>query len=191
MASQGLTAIRIEALEELGEERVFQLVIEHGTVKKMMNALFKPHPDHPNGNVGHWAFNRWIEKGGPKRKANWENTKLTRAELAVEQAEELLEDATIANVRLKAEQAKQKRWLAGLLNPAYSSKTQVNVQNNNVHVFGQSFADALKALDGNDNEALSKNGENSGEIVVERPSQTAALTRRARADGTPEHEDGT
>jgi 2-methylcitrate dehydratase PrpD len=128
MASTAIATQRRAMLDMMGEEEVFALYLEEGTVQKVVAKLFKP---HKGGKVGRTDFYEWLNAGGEERKKRWQEVKKIRGDMHFEQAIEAAETTTEDNARSQKVKVDTHKWAAGLLNKEYSPhQGNVNVQVN-------------------------------------------------------------
>lgn len=143
MAGKPVRAKRLALLDELGEEEVFRLYVQHRSVTKLCKAIFEP--TDPNAERwGNVDFYQWI-KATPERKAWWQECQVVRGEIHVELAVDAAVEATNENVQLQRLKFDANKWAAGIFNREYRpGQSNVNV---NVGVsVGQGWLDAMKEI---------------------------------------------
>lgn len=138
---------RVKMMEEWGEDGVLERFLEAGSIRAFCREYFTPHSDNPEALPGTSAFYAWLDAGGPERREWWKQVRYRRAEDFADSAQWRLDTATEDNVRLRAEQAKQDRWHASVLDrETFGSGPQVNIQNTHV-TFGETLAAALLEIE--------------------------------------------
>lgn len=139
MAGKAIERSRIAELDKLGEEKVFEMYVELGSVPKIVNELFPP----KNGEKpGKQAFYSWLH-ADPERWERWQALKPVRAEIEVDLAHDEAHAATPENVQVQRLKVDTHKWRAGIMNREYrSGQSAVNV-NMNVSV-GMAWLEALK-----------------------------------------------
>ena len=142
MPGRSTTKKRKAILEEMGEERIAEEIMQLGTVTKFVTQYFEPHPDFPDAKPSPNALYEWIKEGGDERRKWWDGVRKVRAHQRAEMSTDRLDSATTDDYRLKTEQAKQDRWLASVLNREdYGEKATVQ----NTIQIGDQWLEALKA----------------------------------------------
>lgn len=129
---------RMAELDALGEDEVFRLYVEHGSVPKMCLHLFEAKEGRP----GTQAVYDWLH-ATPERWSRWQKVKEMRGELEVDLALQAAEEADKDNVQVQRLRVDTHKWRAGILNRDYrpgQSQVQVNV---GVQV-GVAWLEALK-----------------------------------------------
>ena len=152
MAGKKLVQLRAAQLEEIGEDRILELYSGLGSVRKLMNAIFEPHPDFPQGSVGVSGFYRWLENGGEPRAAWWRGVKKAMAladeERSTEEIMNIPKDASSDEIKRAVERAKHFRWLAKVRDREnYGDGPSVQVNNNTMNVLGSELAAALRQIE--------------------------------------------
>lgn len=140
---------RVKMMEEWGEQGVLERFLEVGSIRKFCFKYFTPHSESPDALPGTSAFYAWLDAGGPERREWWRQVRHRRAEDYADSAQWRLDTADEENVRLRAEQAKQDRWHASVLDREnYGQGPQVNIQNTHV-TLGETLAAALQEIEAN------------------------------------------
>lgn len=138
---------RLTMLEEWGEQGVLERFLEAGSIRAFCRAHFKVHSTDPNAHPGTSAFYAWLDAGGEERKEWWRQVRYRRAEDYADKAQWRMDTANEDNVRLRAEQAKQDRWHASVLDrERFGSGPQVSINNTTV-TLGDTFAAALQEIE--------------------------------------------
>lgn len=126
-------------LDELGEDEVFRLYLEHGSVPALCREIFetqegkRPGPD---------AFYKWL-RGEPERWGRWQMVLETRSYVEADLALDAANDATKDNVQEKRLKVDVHKWRAGIFNRDFRpGQSQVNVSVG-VQV-GNAWLEALK-----------------------------------------------
>jgi hypothetical protein len=143
--SKPIARSRMAQLDQMGEEQVFRLYVELGSVAKVAAELFTPAtPDAKDW--GRRDFYAWLRKE-PGRWDRWTEAKQDRAHVEADLVHEDAEAVSPENASAQRVKIDAHKWRAERLNRAdYGPpQTQVNV---GVGVqIGQSWLDALKGAD--------------------------------------------
>jgi hypothetical protein len=126
---QEITNARLAQLEELGEEGVFRLYLEHGTVKAVVRCLFEPAPNYPDAqDYGRLEYYKWL-KQDPGRWDRFREIRKLRGHVEADEALEMALAATPATATAQRVKADVHKWRAERLNREdYGPPTaQVNV----------------------------------------------------------------
>ena len=110
-----ITKSRVEQLEEMGEEAVFEAWLEAGSLLKMAENLFEPHPDYPDGKPGYVSFYRWLENE-EGRAERWKRFKKFAGHIASERAVDEAMEATPDNFQSQRLRYDAQKWRAGVYN---------------------------------------------------------------------------
>lgn len=148
-----------------GEDRIFERIADGDTIAAIQRDVWKlmvdrdwekdnPRPAEfdidgqpiPKTKFSRQLFYGWL-RHGPKgadgkavRLGRMAAVRPDRAESLVDQAQDMLDGATVANIPVVREQAKQRQWLAGKADPERYGEKQVSVQIN----MGNLHLDALR-----------------------------------------------
>ena len=148
-----------------GEDRIFERVADGDTIAAIQRDIWKfmldkgwdkenPRPAEedfsgrliPKTTFSRQLFYGWLkrgpkdEQGQPLRYQRNESLRGAKADSLTDQAQELLDGATLADIPVKREQAKFRQWLAGKANPERYGEKQMSVQIN----MGNLHLDALR-----------------------------------------------
>lgn len=122
-----------------GEDRILEMIEDGRTIAAIQRKVWahmveqggekdNPRPPSPDSEktptFSRQLFYHWLDSG-PKhevtgkteKRARWKKATQRSADSLVDDAQDLLDHATVADVGLKREQAKQRQWLAGKRNP--------------------------------------------------------------------------
>lgn len=122
-----------------GEDRILEMVEDGSTIAAIQRKVWahmvagggekdNPRPPNPDSDktptFSRQVFYRWLKRGPrneltgkTEKRMRWEKATQRSADSLVDDAQDLLDHATVADVSLKREQAKQRQWLAGKRNP--------------------------------------------------------------------------
>lgn len=126
MASQPITMRRVLILEEWGEECVFDLYLELGSVAKVLEELF---PEIKNGHNSRAVFHKWLDQE-EGRAEKYQRAKRILGEIHADKAIEVANEATRITTPQQRLKFDAHKWKAGVLNPEFSQKAvEVNVLN--------------------------------------------------------------
>ena len=150
MGSQKITQARIQTLEKLGEQAVFEKYLESKSVRAMMNELFEPHGEGAK-QVGRTSFQAWL-KEAEGRLERWEEVKAMKGDLIAEGAYETAMNSDESNVRSSKLKYDAQKWMASVLNARYAER-QHHKHEHTVD-FEDTIAQALAALDAEEPELI-------------------------------------
>lgn len=140
--SRPIQRARVAKLDQLGEEQVFRLYLEHGSIPKLCKEIFTPRGDGEE--PGRGGLYEWLH-ATPERWTRWQRVKETRGDIEVDMALDEAQAATTENVGVQRLKVDVHKWRAGILNRDYrpgQSQVQVNV---GVAV-GTAWMDALSKI---------------------------------------------
>ena len=97
MAARPIRAGRLAKLNELGEEQVFKLYLEHGSTRAVTEALFTRAPGQEGAKeVGRAELYEWL-RADDARWQRWQKVKETRAHILAEMVYDEAMNATPEN----------------------------------------------------------------------------------------------
>ena len=114
-----INTLRKKHLDKLGDEEVFSLYLEHGSVRKTVAWLSKNYevwePAEEGQKTGMTAFYKWLHDNDERWRA-WKNLKRFKGDLAAEDAVEHAMNATQEDWQVSRLKYDAKKWEAGVLN---------------------------------------------------------------------------
>ena len=158
MGGKPITRRCAQKLDALGEEKVFELYLEHRSVRRLLKVL------PPSvGSMSSGPFYAWL-KSDPERYERWQIAKAMIASDLVEEALQIVDesdDGTVQSARLRAE---QRRWMAERYDrTSFGKNSSVNV--GVVTSFSDDWLTALKRVE-EKHKKKSEEEEISGEYEV-------------------------
>lgn len=145
MPGTPIARARRKQLDDMGEEKVFALYVELGSVHKVLKTLFQPMRGGEGIECGRRDFYRWLH-AEPTRWARWEEAQQDRGHVEADLVSEVADNVDADNVGVSRIKLDVHKWRAERLNrAAYGPPTQ----NINVGIgvqVGQSWLDALKSV---------------------------------------------
>lgn len=127
MSGNKIQRTREQQLDALGEDQVFSLYVELGSVRRVVEKLFVP--ASPNGyDWGRSAFYRWLRQD-PQRWERWREAQGDRGHVEADLVSEEAANTTNDNARAQRVKISAHQWRAERLNrAAYGPPSQqVNV----------------------------------------------------------------
>lgn len=144
MPGQKITKARKATLEEIGEDRIFALYVEHGSVARVMGEVLGK-PDGASESWGRRDFYKWL-RADPERWQRWQEAKQDRGHVEADKVGEIADGVTSETASADRVKISAYQWRAERLNRAEFGPPQAQV---NVGVgvqIGQAWLAALQAM---------------------------------------------
>lgn len=122
-----VTKARVATLEELGEQEVFRLYVELGSVRAVVEHLFKPAREGTR-DMDRSSVYEWL-RAEPGRWERWEQARRDRAHVEADLVSEYADQVDSENAGAMRVKISARQWRAERLNRADygNAPTQVNV----------------------------------------------------------------
>lgn len=164
MPGKKITRARTAELEEMGEEKVFATYLEHGSVKRTVEALWQQDDESPS----HIPLYNWLHED-PERWERWKKVRQLRGHVEGDMAYEVAMSATEQDVRSKKLQVDTLKWRAAVLSPKdFSTQPtqQVTVNVAAEWVRGMIEADSIQAAEIVEEETTQSSGDDDWPHLV-------------------------
>ena len=151
-----LLPLRLNQLDDLGEEGVFRAYLEVGSTKRLTQRLFKPKGAAKSGDYGRMELYKWLH-AEPGRWERWREVVRLRGHIEADEVLEVAMAATPENASAQRVKMDAHKWRAERLNREDYGPPQAQVS-----VSIQVGSDWLQALEEIETEA--------GEIIEDPPA---------------------
>jgi hypothetical protein len=145
MAGKPIARARRKVLDELGEDKIFAMYIEYGSVSRLMDKVIGRPDGVSEMSWGRADFYKWL-RASPERWERWQQAKLDRGHVEADMIADVADNVTpetagMARVKISAHQ-----WRAERLNRQEYGPPQAQVNVGVAVQVGQSWLEALKAM---------------------------------------------
>ena len=182
MVGQAITRGFARKLDAFGEEKVFELYLEHRSVRRLLKVL------PPSvGTMSNGPFYAWLH-ASPERWERWQLTKAMIAQDLVEEALAIVDDADDGSIQSARLRSEQRRWMAERYDrPSFGRNASMNVTVVKKNLDDE-FLEALKKVSARrDARRLKAKEIPEAEIVIQEvPEEQDSRTHTEPSKNTPE-----
>jgi hypothetical protein len=145
LAGRPITRARRQMLDEAGEDKIFEMYVELGSVSRLMDKVVGRPPGVSEHSWGRADFYKWLRQT-PERWERWQQAKLDRGHVEADMIAEVAEEVTpetsgMARVKIDAH-----KWRAERLNRQEYGPPQAQVNVGVAVQVGQAWLEALRTM---------------------------------------------